>query len=61
MRTRTVGGGEPARVARRHGYRMAQKPQSFYVSDTDGPLLDGELDRAEQWGRELAEQLAAAV
>jgi hypothetical protein len=27
---------------------------SFYVDDVDGPLLDGELDRAMAWGRQLA-------
>jgi flavodoxin len=43
-----------ARVARRLGYRQAGPPESFYVSDVSGPLLDGELDRARAWGRELA-------
>ncbi|OJX40579.1 MAG: hypothetical protein BGO78_06240 [Chloroflexi bacterium 44-23] len=26
----------------------------FYVADSKGPLLEGELDRAYQWGEELA-------
>jgi hypothetical protein len=43
-----------AKVARRHGYQEAAPAESFYVQDSDGPLLDGELDRAEAWGRELA-------
>lgn len=43
-----------AREARRHGYRPASPPQSFYVEDAPGPLLEGELDRAREWGRELA-------
>ena len=27
--------------------------ESFYVDDMEGPLLDGELERAEQWGAHL--------
>lgn len=50
-----------ARAARRHGYRSASPPHSFFVEDTAGPLLDGELGRAREWGRELAGQLAAPV
>jgi hypothetical protein len=29
---------------------------SFFVLDTPGPLMDGELDRAREWGRSLAER-----
>jgi hypothetical protein len=43
-----------ARAVRRHGYRLAAPAHSFYVEDTPGPLLDGEVERATQWGRELA-------
>jgi hypothetical protein len=32
--------------------------ESFYVHDTDGPLLDGELARAEEWGSTLADRAA---
>jgi hypothetical protein len=28
--------------------------ESFYVNDTKGPLLEGELDRATLWGAQLA-------
>jgi hypothetical protein len=28
--------------------------ESFYVEDLQGPLLEGELDRARAWGRDLA-------
>jgi hypothetical protein len=47
-----------ARVARRHGYRLAGPSESFYVRDIDGPLVDGELDRAQAWGRRLAASLS---
>jgi hypothetical protein len=44
-----------AKLARRHGYRAAAHHESFYVQDTQGPLLPGELDRATAWGRRLAQ------
>lgn len=37
-----------------HGYARLGRPTSFYVSDTPGPLLDGEADRARAWGTDLA-------
>ena len=42
-----------AHVAHRSGYEGAAKPVSFYVVDTPGPLVDGELERAEAWGDQL--------
>ena len=47
-----------ARSARRHGYVSVARPQTFWVQDTQGPLVDGELDRARDWGRELATSVA---
>jgi flavodoxin len=35
------------------GGELAAPPEGFYVSDTEGPLLDGELDRAAAWARKL--------
>ena len=46
-----------ARVAHRHGYERAVAAESFYVADTDGPLIDGELERASAWGRRIAADL----
>jgi hypothetical protein len=45
-----------ARAARHHGFARATKPQSFYVEDISGPLVDGELTRAEEWGNRLGMQ-----
>lgn len=42
-----------ARLLRRRGYRLITGAMSFYVVDTDGPLVDGELERAEAWGSGL--------
>ncbi|WP_454044363.1 flavodoxin domain-containing protein [Cellulosimicrobium sp. Marseille-Q8652] len=50
-----------AKVLRRAGFRMLTPPASFYVGDVEGPLDEGELDRAESWGRSLAAALAPAV
>jgi hypothetical protein len=42
-----------AAVARRQGHRLVAEPVSFYVADTHGPLLSGELQRAREWGDRL--------
>ena len=42
-----------ARRLRRHGYDLLGC-ESFLVSDSEGPLEHGELDRAHIWGAELA-------
>ena len=38
----------------RAGYRSVAKRQRFIVKGTYGPLRDGELERAREWGAELA-------
>jgi hypothetical protein len=48
-----------AKTAIRHGYERPMLVESFYVRDIDGPLLDGELDRATAWGRDVAAAAAA--
>jgi len=50
-----------AKVLRRAGFRLLTAPASFYVGDVEGPLDDGELDRAREWGRALGEALAPAA
>jgi hypothetical protein len=37
-----------------HGIDLAAGPESFVVADAEGPLLDGERDRARRWGVKLA-------
>lgn len=55
--------GSAARAAQRRlrgkGFAVADTPRTFYVQGTPGPLLEGELSRAREWGGELAAQLAA--
>jgi len=42
------------------GYRIVGKAQKFVVDGSHGPLREGELDRAREWGRRLAEAKEAA-
>ena len=45
----------------KRGGRVAMPPEGFYVGGTEGPLLEGELDRAADWARQiLAKQLPVA-
>jgi hypothetical protein len=41
------------------GFSSIADPQHFWVEETLGPLREGQLDRARQWGESLA-GLAAA-
>lgn len=43
-----------ARRLRRLGAEQRSAPESFWVRGAQGPLVDGELDRAREWGRRLA-------
>jgi hypothetical protein len=36
------------------GFRPAVKPETFGVHGYSGPVADGELERARQWGRTIA-------
>jgi flavorubredoxin len=44
-----------AKRLRKQGSTQSSDPESFWVHGTEGPLLDGELDRAQGWGRSLAQ------
>jgi flavodoxin len=35
------------------GGDLAIPPEGFYVGDTEGPLLEGELERAAEWARQI--------
>lgn len=55
--------GSAARTARkllrRSRFRIIAEPENFLVTDTTGPLVEGELDRAREWGRRLGAAAAA--
>jgi hypothetical protein len=50
-----------ARRLQRSGCRLAAAPESFYVLGTTGPVQDGELVRAYDWGRTLVSQQPVSV
>jgi flavodoxin len=50
--------GDIERRLERAGYERAAKAQKFVVADKYGPLREGELDRARQWGQELSRRVA---
>lgn len=35
------------------GGRLIVPPEGFFVEDTEGPLKEGELERAADWGRQM--------
>lgn len=47
------------RDVRRHHLGQLVATASFFVDDMDGPLSDGELDRARAWGASLAGSTSA--
>ena len=46
---------------RRRGYTLATEPKSFFVQGTPGPLEEGELDRAAEWGKGLANEVMSTA
>lgn len=39
-----------AKALKRLGAEMLLPPESFFVVESEGPLADGEVERAERWG-----------
>ncbi len=35
------------------GGELVAEPEGFFVKDTEGPLVEGELERAEDWAKKL--------
>ena len=36
------------------GGRQAVLPAGFFIEESEGPLREGELDRAKEWGKQAA-------
>jgi len=53
--TGSAAKGIAKRLAR-HGFELVAT-ESFFVQGTDGPLKDGELDRAAEWAEGLRDQV----
>jgi hypothetical protein len=49
------------RRLRRRGFQLVVEPESFFVEDAEGPLAEGELERARDWGRTIANQIASTA
>lgn len=61
-KVRRLPGSAARRASKRAGmlgYAVPEPPESFFVEDVAGPLLDGELDRARAWGDRLGMRLTA--
>jgi flavodoxin len=46
-----------AGTLKQKGGELVGKPEGFFVSGGKGPLKDGEVERAADWGREIAAQV----
>jgi flavodoxin I len=52
--------GRLAKSLRKAGAALLASPQSFFVVSREGPLEEGETERAAAWAREILESFAAA-
>ena len=50
-----------AKSLRHHGFGRAERGETFWVQGTPGPIAAGELDRAREWGTELASRVTHGV
>ena len=48
-------------IIQRKRLRLAVPPKSFIVSESEGPLADGELERATEWAKGLALKVGATL
>ncbi len=56
-RTRILTGSAARGISKaleKKGAKILMPPESFFVESKKGPLLDGELERAEKWAMEIA-------
>ncbi len=42
-----------AKILKNQGANLALESDGFGVSDTEGPLIEGELDRAREWAKQI--------
>lgn len=53
--------GGISRSLRGRGYRLIVPAESFVVTDGEGPLKAGEIDRADAWAGEIAQRMEELV
>lgn len=46
-----------AKRMQKKGGKLVAPPEGFFVDDTEGPLLDGELERAADWASGIRDEL----
>jgi flavodoxin len=46
-----------SRVAERAGANIIVEPEAFFVKGSEGPLFDGEIERAREWGKKIKEKI----
>ncbi len=59
-----IGGYAAPRIAsalKKKGLDLIAEPEGFNVNDTKGPLGQGELERAAEWGKKIAESVKVKV
>ena len=49
-----------AEKLREKGVSLLAEPESFFVKGTEGPLREGELERASMWARQIVEEVEAS-
>jgi flavodoxin len=52
-----AAGTRGGHVLKRIGFTLVERPEPFLVDDVQGPLVEGEIERATEWGRALARDL----
>jgi flavodoxin len=50
-----------AKTLKHKGARLVAPPESFFVEHSEGPLAEGEIERAADWARRLVMTLAYAA
>jgi hypothetical protein len=53
--------GRMAKDLEKKGATLVGSPEPFYVEGTEGPLKEGELERASSWAREILKSLEQPV
>jgi flavodoxin len=63
FRSRLAGSaaGKVSRALEKMGFQIIHKPESFFVRGMEGPLKDGERDRARDFGAQLAREAAGGA
>jgi hypothetical protein len=50
-----------AKALKHKGFHRAEQGETFWVEGTPGPVVAGEVERAERWGAELAARVSHGV